>query len=62
MIARNHYLHLDAVAAFKSYLHAYTTYGLKDVFNVHALDLNKVAAGFGLDRPPHVELSKYFMK
>jgi len=31
---------------------------LKEVFNVHNLDLKKVAKGFGLQRPPHVELSK----
>jgi ATP-dependent RNA helicase DDX18/HAS1 len=47
------------MSAFKSYLHAYTTYALKEVFNVHSLDLNKVAAGFGLKKPPHVELSTH---
>jgi ATP-dependent RNA helicase DDX18/HAS1 len=49
------------VAAFKSYLHAYTTYGLKEVFNVHSLDLKKVASGFGLKKPPHVELSTFLV-
>jgi ATP-dependent RNA helicase DDX18/HAS1 len=42
------------MSAFKSYLHAYTTYGLKEVFNVHSLDLKKVAEGFGLKKAPHV--------
>jgi ATP-dependent RNA helicase DDX18/HAS1 len=54
-------LHTEAVAAFKSYLHAYTTYGLKEVFNVHSLDLKKVASGFGLKKPPHVELSTFLV-
>ena len=54
LIEKNHYLHTEAVSAFKSYLHAYTTYGLKAVFNVHSLDLKKVASAFGLTRVPHV--------
>ena len=54
LIEKNKFLHTEAVAAFKSYLHAYTTYGLKEVFNVHALDLKKVASGYGLKKPPHV--------
>lgn len=58
LIEKNNYLNGEARNAFKSYLHAYTTYGLKEVFNVHSLDLKKVAAGFGLKKPPHVELSK----
>jgi hypothetical protein len=53
-------LNTEAKSAFKSYLHAYTTYGLKEVFNVHSLDLNKVAAGYGLKKAPHVELSNLF--
>jgi ATP-dependent RNA helicase DDX18/HAS1 len=54
LIEKNHYLQTDAICAFKSYLHAYTTYSLKECFNVYALDLKKVAAGFGLKKPPHV--------
>ena len=60
LVEKNNYLHKDAICAFKSYLHAYTTYGLKEVFNVHNLDLRKVAKGFGLQRPPHVDLSNFF--
>ncbi len=29
------------------------------MFNVHSLDLKKVAKGFGLQRPPHVDLSTF---
>jgi len=29
LIEKNHFLHTEAMSAFKSYLHAYTTYGLK---------------------------------
>ena len=31
------------------------------MFNVHSLDLKKVAKGFGLQRPPHVDLSRYWL-
>ena len=57
MIEKNNYLNSEAKNAFKSYLHAYTTYGLKEVFNVYSLDLAKVASGFGLKKAPRVELS-----
>jgi hypothetical protein len=29
LVEKNNYLHKDAICAFKSYLHAYTTYPLK---------------------------------
>ena len=51
----------EANTAFKSYLHAYTTYSLKEVFNVHSLDLRAVAKSYGLKKPPHVDLSNIFM-
>ena len=57
MIEKNRYLYSEATGAFKSYLHAYTTYSLKEVFNVHSLDLKAVAKSFGLKKPPHVDLS-----
>jgi ATP-dependent RNA helicase DDX18/HAS1 len=57
LVSKNSYLHGEALCAFKSYLHAYTTYNLKEVFNVHALDLSKVALSFGLAKAPHVDLS-----
>lgn len=62
LIEKNHYLATEAASAYKSYLHAYTTYGLKEVFNVHSLDLKKVGLSFGLKKPPHVELSNHHFK
>ena len=59
LIEKNNYLHGEAVQAFKSYLHAYTTYSLKDVFNVFSIDLKAIAHSFGLKKPPHVDLSTY---
>lgn len=58
LISKNNYLYGEAVNAFKSYLHAYTTYSIKEVFNVHSLDLKAVAKSFGLTKTPHVDLSK----
>ena len=57
LIEKNYYLETEAKNAFKSYLHAYTTYGIKEVFNVYQLDLKKIGLGFGLKRPPSVQLS-----
>jgi ATP-dependent RNA helicase DDX18/HAS1 len=36
---------------------AYASHKLKRIFDVHALDLVKVAKGFGFDVPPRVDLS-----
>ena len=41
----------------RSYLLAYASHGLKDVFNVHALDLASVARAFGFAVPPRVDLN-----
>jgi len=40
--------------AYKSYLHAYSSHSLKDVFDVNDLDLQKSAIAFGLKVPPRV--------
>lgn len=60
-MSKNNYLHGEAVSAFKSYLHAYTTYNIKEVFNVYSLDLNAIARSFGLTKAPHVDLSNIYL-
>eukprot|EP01026_Neomeris_dumetosa_P038491 TRINITY_DN31388_c0_g1_i1.p3 TRINITY_DN31388_c0_g1~~TRINITY_DN31388_c0_g1_i1.p3 ORF type:complete len:256 (-),score=29.97 TRINITY_DN31388_c0_g1_i1:366-1133(-) len=57
MIQQNYYLNCSAREAFKSYIHSYNAHHLKHVFNVHKLDLNKVAISFGFQRPPYVSLA-----
>lgn len=56
LIEGNHFLNQEARDAFKSYLRAYASHSLKDVFDVNQLDLNLVACSFGLTTPPQVSL------
>lgn len=39
MVQRNDYLRKSAKEAYKSYLLAYNSHSMKDIFNVHRLDL-----------------------
>ena len=49
-----------AFEAYRSYLHAYASHGLRDVFDVNNLDLLKVGRSFGFKISPKVNLSKYY--
>lgn len=57
LIATNYALNRSAKDAYRSYLQAYASHGMKDIFNVHELDLNSVAASFCFDNPPRVNLN-----
>jgi ATP-dependent RNA helicase DDX18/HAS1 len=57
LIAQNYYLHTSARDAYKSYIQAYASHSHKEIFNVHLLDLQKVARGMGFENPPHVNLN-----
>jgi len=57
LIEKNYYLNKSGREAFRSYLMAYASHGLKDIFNVHELDLQGVAAAFGFSTPPRVDLN-----
>ena len=46
----------DAGCLRRSYLLAYNSHQLKDIFNVHTLDLVSVAKSFGFSQPPRVGL------
>lgn len=61
LITKNYYLHQAAKDGYRSYLHAYASHALKQIFNVHHLDLCKVARSFGFTVPPTVNLSKSMM-
>ena len=56
LVSKNYYLHKSARDAYRSYLHAYNSHGLKDVYDVGGLDLAAVASSFGFDNPPKVSL------
>lgn len=56
LVAKNYFLHRAATDAYRSYLLAYASHSHKDVFDVYSLDLKGVAAAFGFDVPPRVNL------
>lgn len=57
IIDGNYFLNRMARDAYRSYLHAYSSHSLKDVFDVNDLDLQKSAVAFGLKNPPRVNLN-----
>lgn len=57
LIGKNYYLHQSAKEGFRSYLMAYNSYALKKIFDVHNLDLTKVAKSFGFTTPPKVNIA-----
>mmetsp|Transcript_45281 Transcript_45281/g.102268 ORF Transcript_45281/g.102268 Transcript_45281/m.102268 type:complete len:578 (+) Transcript_45281:30-1763(+) len=57
LIEKNYYLNKSGREAFRSYLMAYASHGLKDIFNVHELDLAGVGQAFGFSTPPRVDLN-----
>lgn len=56
LVEKNYYLHQSARDAYRSYLLAYNSHAMKDIFNVHRLDLQAVALSFGFSCPPKVNL------
>ncbi|KAF7134401.1 hypothetical protein RHSIM_Rhsim08G0138900 [Rhododendron simsii] len=57
LVANNYYLNKSAKDAYRSYLLAYNSHSMKDIFNVHRLDLQAVAASFCFISPPKVNLN-----
>ena len=60
LVEKIYYLHQSAKEGYKSYLLAYASHSLREVFDVHELDLVKVARSFGLTVPPKVDLRSSF--
>ena len=56
LVAKNYYLHSSAKDAFRSYVLAYHSHQLKEIFNVHSVDLAGIAKSFGFATPPRVNL------
>ncbi|KAI9684407.1 MAG: ATP-dependent RNA helicase [Trizodia sp. TS-e1964] len=57
LIGQNYYLNKSAKDGYRSYLQAYASHSLRNIFDVHKLDLVKVAKGFGFQAPPRVDLT-----
>ena len=46
----------SAKDGYRAYLQAYASHSLRSVFDVHKLDLVKVAKGFGFQAPPRIDI------
>ncbi|XP_026876879.2 ATP-dependent RNA helicase DDX18 [Electrophorus electricus] len=57
LIEKNYYLHKSAQEAYKSYVRAYDSHSLKQIYNVQTLNLPQVALSFGFKVPPYVDLN-----
>ncbi|GER26184.1 ATP-dependent RNA helicase has1 [Striga asiatica] len=57
LVSNNYYLNKSAKDAYKSYLESYKGHSTKDIFNIHRLDLQAVAASFCIHNPPKVNLN-----
>lgn len=56
LVQNNYFLNSAAKDAYRSYLHAYVSHSLKEVFDVNEIDLQKASKSFGLTVPPRVDL------
>uniref|UniRef100_A0A1J3D128 ATP-dependent RNA helicase n=1 Tax=Noccaea caerulescens TaxID=107243 RepID=A0A1J3D128_NOCCA len=56
-VANDYSLNKIAKEAYRAYISAYNSHSLKDIFNVHRLDLQAVAASFCFSSPPKVNLN-----
>ena len=56
LISANYYLHKSAREAYRSYMQSYAQHSLRNVFDVHALNVLDVAKSFGFEHPPNVPL------
>ncbi|KAI7834936.1 ATP-dependent RNA helicase HAS1 [Kickxella alabastrina] len=57
LLEKNFYLNKSARDGYRSYLQAYASYQLKNIFAVNSLDLEKVGKAFGFTVPPNVNIS-----
>lgn len=56
LVEKNYYLHKSAREAYRSFIQGYAQETMKDVFDVHQLDLMMIAKSFGFVHPPAVNL------
>ncbi|KAG4930242.1 hypothetical protein AAZX31_17G119200 [Glycine max] len=57
LVVNNFYLNKMAKEAYRSYILAYNSHSMKDIFNIHHLDLQAVASSFCFSNPPNVSLN-----
>lgn len=56
IVGENYYLNQSAKDAYRSYILAYNSHSMKNIFNVHHLNLKDVAASFCFINPPKINL------
>ncbi|CAH9082040.1 unnamed protein product [Cuscuta europaea] len=57
LVSNNYYLNKSAKEAYRSYILAYNSHSMKDIFNVHRLDLQAVATSFCFSSPPKININ-----
>ena len=57
LVAEQYYLQQAAKEGYRSYIYAYASHSLRSIYDVHKLDLKKVAKSFGFSVPPRVDIS-----
>ncbi|XP_070770705.1 ATP-dependent RNA helicase DDX18 [Enoplosus armatus] len=62
LIEKNYFLHKSAQEAYKSYVRAYDSHSLKQIYSVNTLNLPMVALSFGFKVPPYVDLNVHSSK
>lgn len=56
LMSKNYYLYQSSREAYRGYVLSYQSHSLKDCYDVHKLDLQRVAKSFGFSAPPKVNL------
>ena len=56
LISKNYFLNISAKEAYKAYVRAYESHSLKQIYDVHNLDLASVGKSFGFVVPPHIDI------
>ena len=56
LIIKNYFLNISAKEAYKAYVRAYESHSLKQIYDVHNLDLTSVGKSFGFSVPPHINI------
>ncbi|CAL5186765.1 unnamed protein product [Lathyrus oleraceus] len=57
MVGKIYHLNTMAKEAYRSYILAYNAHSMKEIFNVHRLDLQAVATSFSFTNPPKINLN-----
>lgn len=57
LVESNYYLNKSGKDGYRSYIQAYASHSLKNIFDVGSLDLQKVARAYGFRVPPNVNIS-----